>query len=498
MLAAALGVAAAIASGCSEPDAPAPKEREMIAVYQASADPGDPHICSDSAARLSVLFSIYDALLEVDGTGAYRPGLAERWTVSEDARTWTFTLREGVRFHNGEPLRAEDVVASLRRVLDPAIGGSFGTQGVYLSYLAGAVISRLDDRTVRIAAGEPLADLPDLVSAMPIAPANALSRLPGEYIGTGPYRVAERSADRIVLEAFDRHWNGPPPYAGITWVGEPEAKKRVDALLGGRADIVAGVEEAGRERILGSPDVALHRQESGLCVIFMLNAFEGACTDRRVRQALNHALDVDAIIAGIMPGAAARLNGYLTPHHFGHDPETPPYSHDPAKARELLAEAGYSNGLKLVFDIPSTMPDEAPRLAALMREQLAAAGIALEIVEHADRAAYSEMVRDKKIHDACCFDSSPRSTFRVLREKLQSKLRGPWWQGYANPEVDTLIARAQATLADGERQAIYRKIYRIVRDDAPWIFLYRPTSFWGTGPRMAAWSPRPDGLLLFE
>ena len=498
MLAAALGVAAAIASGCSGPDAAGPKEREMIAVYQASADPGDPHICSDSAARLSVLFSIYDALLEVDGTGAYRPGLAERWTVSEDARTWTFTLREGVKFHNGEPLRAEDVVASLRRVLDPAIGGSFGTQGVYLSYLAGAVISRLDDRTVRIAAGEPLADLPDLVSAMPIAPANALSRLPGEYIGTGPYRVAERSADRIVLEAFDRHWNGPPPYAGITWVGEPDATKRVDALLEGRADIAAGLDAAGRERVRSSAGAGLRLENGSLCVIFMLNALAGPCADPRVRQALNYALDVDAIIADVAPGAATRLSGYLTPKHFGYDPETPPYPHDPARARKLLNEAGYGKGPKLTFDIPASMPDEASRLAALIKGQLAGVGIDVEIVVHEDRAAYSEMVRDKKIHDACCFDSSPRSTFRVLREKLHSGLRGPWWEGYANPEVDRLIGQAQATVDDAERQALYRRIFRLVRDDAPWIFLYSPASFWGTGPRLRDWAPRADGLLLFE
>jgi peptide/nickel transport system substrate-binding protein len=107
------------------------------------------------------------------------------------------------------------------------------------------------------------------------------------------------------------------------------------------------------------------------------------------------------------------------------------------------------------------------------------------------------MVREKNIHDACCFDSSPRSTFRVLREKIQSTLRGPWWQGYESESVNALIVKAQATLDDGERQAIYREIYSLVRDDAPWIFLYRPTSFWGVGPAMKDWAPRADGLLIF-
>jgi peptide/nickel transport system substrate-binding protein len=122
----------------------------------------------------------------------------------------------------------------------------------------------------------------------------------------------------------------------------------------------------------------------------------------------------------------------------------------------------------------------------------------VEIVVHQDRAAYSEMVRAKEIHDAAAFDSSPRSTFRVLREKIHSGLRGPWWEGYENQTVDSLIAEAQATVDDEERQGIYMEIYGIIRDDAPWIFLYRPTRFWGVGPGLSEWTPRADGLLIFS
>lgn len=469
----------------------------MITVIQSSVELGDPHICSDSTTRLSLIFSVYDALVKTDASGAYRPALAESWSVDESARAWTFRLRPNVRFHNGEILRSDDVVATLGRVLDPSIGGAFGTQGVYLSYLKDAEIAKVDDATVRIITGEPMADLLDLVVAMPISPANALDRLPMDYIGSGPYRISERTPDVIVLEAFPEYWGEAPKYKKVKWIAEPDEGKRVDALLSGRADIAAGVEEDGRSRIKDSGNASLQSWDSGLCIIFMLNCFEGPCRDLRVRQALNYALDVDEIIARIKGGAADRLNGFLTPHHFGYDPAVPSYPHDPAKARALLVEAGYTNGLKLVFDVPSSMPDEAPRLAALMAEQLGRTGISVEIVEHADRAGYSEMVRKKKIHDACCFDSSPRSTFRVLREKLHSALRGPWWEGYKNETVDGLIRQAQATLPDAERQAIYRRIYSIVRDDAPWIFLYRPTVFWGIGPNLKEWRPRADGLIIF-
>jgi peptide/nickel transport system substrate-binding protein len=470
----------------------------VLTVLQSSVSIGDPHIASDSANRLSILFNIYEALVKLDEEGTYQPSLAETWEVAEDGRTWTFHLRPGVRFHNGEVLEASDVVATLGRVLDPAIGGAFGTQGVYISYLGSAEISALDESTVRIVTGEPMADILDLLVAMPISPAGELARLPNEYVGSGPYKIIEGSNTRLVLAAHDDYWGGTPEYREIHWIAEPDPQKRVDAVLSGRADIAAGIGIEGWRQITEDGGALAHEWDSGLCIIFMLNALEGPARDRRVRQALNYALDVDEIIAEIKDGAAKRLNGYLTPHHFGYNPETPAYPHDPDMARRLLAEAGYEEGLMLVFDIPAEMPDEAPDLARMMAEQYSRVGITLEIVEHPDRAAYSEMVRAKQINDAAAFDSSPRSTYRVLREKLHSGLQGPWWEGYDNEDVNALIEEAQATFSEAERRDIYRRIYTLIRDDAPWIFLYRPTRYWGVSSAMTDWKPRADGLLIFS
>jgi peptide/nickel transport system substrate-binding protein len=484
-------------TGCGQGSLPSGSPGR-ITVMQSSVSIGDPHICSDSVNRLSILFTIYEALVKLDKEGSFQPGLAVSWDVGEDARTWTFRLRSGVRFHNGDVLEAQDVVATLGRVLDPAIGGAFGTQGVYLSYLEDAEISAPDELSVRIRTGEPMADLLDLLVAMPISPASELHRLPHEYVGSGPYKIAIQTEDSTILRAHEEYWGDAPAYGEIHWKAESSSAKRVEALLNGQADIASGIGVQDAGKITQDGEAALHELESGLCIIFMLNSFKGPCTDTRVRQALNLALDVDGIIEVIKHGAASPLNGYLTPHHFGYNPETPVYPHDPEKARRLLAEAGYGDGLDLVFDIPAAMPDEAPRLARMMAEQLKQVGISLKIIEHPNRAAYSEMVRDKKINDACCFDSSPRSTYRVLREKLQSTLRGPWWQGYENTEVNGLIKQAEGTFDDAERRKIYRRIYTIVRDDAPWIFLYSPRRYYGAGPALRDWRPRADGLLIFE
>ena len=482
-------------SSCGPPSAD--PEQPVLTVVQSSVSIGDPHIANDAAGPLSIIFTIYEALVGLDEEGSYQPALAERWEVAEDARTWTFHLRDGVRFHNGEVLDASDVVATLGRVLDPAIGGAFGTQGVYISYLGTAEISAPEDSMVRIVTEDPMADLLDLLVAMPISPASELDELPGEYVGSGPYEIVEQSDTRVVVAAHDEYWGKTPDYREIHWIAEGDSGKRVEALLNGQADGAAGIGIQGWQRITEEGTALAHEMDSGLAIIFMANALEGPGRDRRVRQALNYALDMDEIIAEIMHGAAQPLNGYLTPHHFGYNPETPPYPYDPDKARSLLAEAGYQDGLNLVFDIPSVMPDEMPELERMMVEQYSRVGITLKIVEHQDRPAYSEMVREKRINDAAGFDSSPRSTYRVLREKIHSTLQGPWWEGYENQEVDSLIEEAQATVSDTERQAIYRQIYTIIRDDAPWIFLYNPTLYWGVGPTMKDWRPRADGLLIF-
>ena len=484
-------------AGCTGSEAEG-ERRSVLTVVQSSVAIGDPHIVSDASDRLSLIFNIYEGLVRLDAAGAYQPGLAEAWEVGDLGRTWTFRLREGVRFHNGETMTAADVVATLGRVLDPSIGGAFGTQGVYISYLGDAELSAPDASTVRIVTGEPMADLLDLVVAMPIAPASELAALPGRYVGSGPYEIAEQGEARVVLEAHEDYWGGAPRYREIRWIVGPDAASRVDAVLEGEADIASGIGIADARRIADDGRATAHEMDSPMAIIFMVNASEGPGSDRRVRQALNYALDVEEIIARVKDGAARPLSGYLTRNHFGFDPETPVYGYDPDRARQLLAEAGYRDGLRLSFDIPQIMPNEMPELARLMAEMYDEVGISLEIVEHEDRAAYSEMVREKRIRDAAGFDSSPRSTYRVLREKLHSGLRGPWWEGYVNPEVDVLIERAETTFDAAERQAIYRRIYRMVRDDAPWIFLYSPIRYWGAGAAVPDWRPRVDGLLVFD
>jgi peptide/nickel transport system substrate-binding protein len=468
---------------------------DYLGVAQSSVIIGDPHICSDSLNRNTLIDAIYEPLAARVGPGHYYPSLARSWSVQPDGLTWLFRIREGVTFHNGERFSAKDVVATLERIVDPSLGGAYGTQGVYASYIGEAIFEAPKDDIVKIITNEPMADLLDLISEMPMSPRDELDNLPKEYIGTGPYRVGSTKRGEMVLENTRNHWSKKAYADEVTFIEVADTKTRSEMVLEREVDIGALIDYSSTKMHEESNRSFTSSLKSSLCIIFMMNAQNGLCKDRRIRQALNYGLDIDEIIKQVKFGEATRLNGYLTPHHFGYNPETNLYPYEPDRAKALIAEAGYTNGLKLIIDIPTSMPDEAYLLGNMMKEHYAKIGIDVELVSYTDRPAYAEMVRDKNINDLCCFDSSPLSTFRVLREKIHSGHKGPWWEGYTNQDVDNMIDTAQKTFDQKKREDIYKQIFQIIRDDAPWVFLYRPTYFWALSRDLESWKPAITGKI---
>ena len=204
---------------------------KSVTVAQSSVEVGDPHICSDSADRNSLVYSIYESLVARDDTGRFRPCLAAQWAVESDGLSWVFRLREGVEFHNGDTLKADDVVSSLKRVVDPSVGGAYGTQGVYASYIGDARFMADRRDTVKIVTGEPMADLLDLLCEMPIAPGDEIDGLPNEYIGTGPWLAAEKGRDEVALERFRGYWGEAPSADESSWlrITKPTERARMVA-----------------------------------------------------------------------------------------------------------------------------------------------------------------------------------------------------------------------------------------------------------------------------
>lgn len=456
----------------------------------------DPHACTDSSDVLSVFSALFDALVRRNDAGGYEPALATDWTISDDARTYRFTLRDGVRFHDGEICDAEAVRFCLERMARPDMGATLGAPGVYAQYLAGMTVKVFGPLELEMTLAEPIADLFDILVyghiVSPKAIAAAGDELPARAVGTGPYRLESyEEGEKLTVRACSDHYSGPPAHDRITWIRGASAADRLQKLTDGRADIANALDHAE----WAAPGFTRYDYLAPTAIIFLLNAQQGPGADPRVRLALNLAIDRAALVQEVLHGAGQPLHGFVSPVHVGADPDAPPFPRDLTEARRLLAEAGYGDGVTLQLFCPTRLPDEAQELAAAVGRQLAEVGVSFQIHLEADRTRYANQVRLKQIHDLCVFDSSPMSAFRVLHEKIDARVKGSWWEGYENPEVEALIDRARRTVDPMARAALHRQSFRLLQQDPPWLYLYlhhRAIALRGAHP---TWTMRPDGVL---
>lgn len=465
----------------------------MTIIAQARLGLNDPHDCTDASDELPIYHAIYDTLVRRVGQD-YVPHLAARWDVSNDAKTWTFHLHSGVKFHNGTPCDAQAVADCLARMAREDKGYTLGAPAVWRQFLWDAVLDVVDDVTLVVTLAAPMADLLDVLEQGFIVAPSAFAALDaGDYdtqIGSGPFRLVSITPDRITATRVDGHFADHPKNATIIWQLETDPAKRLALLEHGEVQVANGLDfEASH--LLGD---MRHEFLSPVAVIYLLNAAQGPLADGRLRRALSLAVDRDAIIETVMAGAARSLPGFISPNHFGAG-QGAAAKLDRDTARQLLAEAGYGEGLTLKVDCPTRLPDEAERLTAALGAQLAEVGITLEVFIHKEREEYAHMVRRKEIRDMCVFDSSPMSTYRVLYEKIDSRVAGSWWQGYANPKIEALIDKGRVTTDRGERAAIWRQAYALLQDDPAWLTLYNPVRVIGVAGSNPDFKMPADGVI---
>lgn len=458
----------------------------------------DPHACTDSSDALCLFGALFDALVR-RGPNGFEPALATAWTQSDDARSITFALREGVRFHDGEPCDAAAVRYCLERMARPDMGATLGAPGVYAQYLAGSKVEIVGRDSVRLTTARPIADILDIVCAGHIVSPRSLDAagddLARRAVGTGPYRLEDyEPGRRLVATAYRDHRAGSPALDRVTWIAEADRGRRLAALAEGRAAIAVGLDPAAARSLPGDR-FASREDLLPTAIIVMFNGAEGPGASPGLRRALNLAIDRDALVRDVLGGAGQPLHGYVSPAHWGFDPEAPPFEPEPDAARVLLAEAGFAAGATLRVYCPTRLPDEAEALVAAIARQLAPLGIRFEVELESDRTHYANQVRLKRIHDACVFDSSPMSAYRVLAEKIDSRVAGSWWEGYRNAAVERLIDEATATVDATRRRAIYRRAYRALQEDPPWLYLYNHRRTIGYAGRQPASMIRADGVL---
>lgn len=453
----------------------------------------DPHDCTDASDELTILHAIYDTLVRRDGQD-FVSHLAQSWTVSDDARRWTFHLQPKVQFHDGSACDAQAVAASLQRMAREDKGYTLGAPAVWRQFLGGATLEITDPQTLVVTLTDPMADLLDVLEQGFIVAPSAFAALDaGDYtkqIGSGAYRLTSVTPTEITARRQESHFAGLPANPTITWRHVPDAADRLAQLSRREVQVANGLDfEASRT--LGA---MRHEYVSPVAIIYLLNAATGPLADGRVRRALSLAVDRDAIGETVMAGAAKPLRGFISPNHFGAGKGNAARM-DRDLARRLLAEAGHGDGLSLEVDCPTRLPDEAERLTAALAEQLAEVGITLNVHIHHEREDYAHMVLRKEIRDLCVFDSSPMSTYRVLFEKIDSRIAGSWWQGYANPEIETLIDTGRVTTDRAARADIWKQAYALLQDDPAWLTLYNPVRVIGLAGDHPDFSMPADGVI---
>lgn len=378
VLAAAVGLAVA-ASGCgSGVSEGGGGDTIRVAVNELPAAKGNP-FNSVGSPGIYTLAALYDPLTFADADGTVKPWLATEWTNTSPT-TWTFTLRDGVEFSNGEPLDAAGVaeVINFLRTDDEAAKSAVAGD---LSTIASA--KAVDGKTVEITTSEPDPILPNQLAelylpAPKVLTEQGLQAITDDPVGTGPFQVKNWGANKITLDAFTGSWRAPKAKAlEIQALAEPAS--RMQALQSGQVDLITGLSPDQANQLSGTTRADITKANQVMSLAFITTAGDSPLSDRRVRQALNYAVDKQAIAKNLLLGQAEAVGQGITPEAAGHNPDLAPYPHDVAKARDLLAQAGYPDGFTFSADVVVGSFPADSEVYQLMKQHLADAGVTVEL-----------------------------------------------------------------------------------------------------------------------
>lgn len=443
---------------------------------------------------------IFDPLITHDTEGNVQPALATRWEQVAPDR-WRFWLRDDVVFHNGEPFDAEDVaytVTLMQRTESQA-------RSYYSEFVSAEVV---DEFTIDLVTDGPYSGTLQLI-------ADYLNPVPSEYyeevggesfasnpVGTGAYQLAEwRRGDRVILEPFADWWHGTPSAEEVVFWAIPEASTRVAALINGEADVAVAVPPIQVERIESADGVHIEVSSASVQPIWggIIIDREGL-TDPRVRQAINYAVNKQAIVDRLLLGYGDVMGQPCPPNTSCYNSEIEPYHYDPDRARELLEEAGVEN-LTVDLNFPTGVVPQGDVLAQAIAADLERVGIEVNIRQDEWSVFAGNLFDFETMHSGLgdtflMYYKAGPTLQRVVATVLVSD-RNWNWPHYDNARVDELWDSAESATDPQEQHDALMEMAQIVHDEAPWIFLYAPLSLWGVNDRLE-WQARGDDFIYVE
>ncbi len=413
------------------------------------------------------------------------PGLAESWTISKDGLQYTFKLRRGIAFHDGTPLNAEAVKFSIERQINPNHPAYKLGKYPFANYFFGNVkaVEVLSDERVAFLLNEPRASFLAVLTAgaasivSPTAVMKWGPDYPNHPVGTGPFRFASWDrGQRVVLEKNPAYWKYPVKVERVIYRPIVEDQARLTELLTGGLDLIVGVPADNVGQLEKNPKITLLKQVGAHVWYLGMNNQKKPFDDKRVRQALNYAVNKDAIVNDVLKGTGAASKGPVLPGTWGADRELKAYPYDPDRARKLLAEAGYPTGFSTTLWVPESGSGmQAPvAMSTVMQSNLKAVGVNVSL-QTMEWGAYLAKLRTKEQElfalSWIAGTEDPDMVMYPLLHSSQWTPVGPNRALYKNTRFDALLQQARLTTDQAKRAQLYKEAQRILIDDAPWVFV---------------------------
>jgi len=454
----------------------------------------------------TIIRNMYDGLLTRNSKMEVVPELAESWKQI-DSTTYEFVIRNGVKFHDGSPMTAEDIRFTFHRLIDEnAMDGQTSPRKSLLGPLQEVKV--VDERTVHFILSKPWPILPAMLPFQEVVSKSFVEKVKSEGMatqvnGTGPFKLVDwRKGDSVIMERFDGYYGGATDIAPngkacverVIFKVIPENASRVAALLAGDVDIINELPTHSMKQVEENPNTRVMKVNGTRTFFVALNNTDGPFADVRVRKAANHALNKGLIIDKILNGTAAALNGVLSPDAFGFKSDLPEYGYDPDAAKKLLADAGYADGIDVTLDTEAAFKDIAEAIGSMLTK----AGIRTK-VQVGEGSLLVKKWRTKgeaKTGDMwiTSWGNGSLDPSDIFVPVLRTNDRGNS-AGYANPKLDSLLDAAEVELDQAKRVAIYHEAQTIVNQDAPWIFLWLPQDIYGVSKRVSGWQPSADSRI---
>jgi peptide/nickel transport system substrate-binding protein len=427
--------------------------------------------------------------------GEYEPRLAVSWKRINPT-TEEYTLRRGVTFSNGDPFTSADVRFTVDWIKNRA---NASEQTPYVRDIDR--VETPDPYTVRFSSKVPTAIPPGLQNPLFIVDAKYFQEKGNAYVaehpvGTGAYVLREwKRDDQLVMDVNPKWWNGRPKVDHVVFKPIPEAGSRVAALRTGATDLITNVPPQYYIQIVGSQNTKLVSTRSLRQLFIAFNTLQpGPQQNKLVRQAINYAVDVPAIVKNVLGGRGYELSSPIPPNYFGYDASVPGYKHDAVKAKALLAKAGYPDGkgIALAVNAPIGRYNRDREVAEAVAGQLQAVGIQAT-VKVQEWVTYSNLIGRRGLTPLyeLGWNQPSADADGVITSLFTTNAP---LSTYSNPEIDRLADDARGELDSAKRKALYKKIATILNDDAAWIVLFQYEDLYATSKRLH-WQPRGDELI---